>query len=175
MVRVPFPHNDLQKAFAAYDLWYKAGEEADSYRSIVSQDKFSMFLGDPRGPHRARQDDDRLINIYNPEVMKKIDLILGPNGYALLKMWKAQMPEAAACTYETYSTAFVRLGRYHDNHEDECLKELYRKFLICAWVDDDHNTVNVPGDLLEWVRILNGPHWETMLKAFMIRGQVGST
>src|SRR4051812_2392508 len=104
---------DLQKAFAAYDLWYKAGEETDIYRSIQSQDKFSMFLGDPRGPHRNKHQEDRLINIYNSEVMEKIELLLGPNGYALLKMWKAQMPEPETCTYNAYHEAFGRVGQYH--------------------------------------------------------------
>jgi hypothetical protein len=163
--------NDLQRAFAAYDLWYKAGEETDSYRSIVSQDKFSMFLGDPRGPHRAQEHVDRLINIYNPEVMKKINLILGPNGYALLKMWKAQMPEIVECSFSDFSIALHRL-KDHVDMSKEHWNKLRKRFLQVGWAENDNGAyerVAVPTDILEWINILNGPHWQTMLKAYEIK------
>lgn len=71
-----------QRAIAACQLWCKAFDRDWDNDGVFA---FARWTGDPMGPDRGY-----IINIYNPEVMKKVDIILGPNGYAMLKMWKAQ-------------------------------------------------------------------------------------
>jgi len=74
-------NNDVIKAWKLWSQVYLGVK----YSHIQSLIVFAKFTGDPYDHERANY-----INIHNPEVMRKINLINGPNGLALLKMWKAQ-------------------------------------------------------------------------------------
>lgn len=71
-------------AIAACRKWLEVFRPGDHFCSIHIHE-FAAFTGDPTTSER-----NFIINIENPEVMKIVDIILGPNGYTLLKMWKAQ-------------------------------------------------------------------------------------
>lgn len=70
------------RGIQAWHRWAAVFEQDGSRESLF---KFAEWTGDAASPAR-----DIIINVNNPEVMKKIDIILGPNGYTMLKMWKAQ-------------------------------------------------------------------------------------
>lgn len=73
--------NRMFKAFNRYLKVYGLQDDDD----ITRLKKFAEFTGDPFNGDRGI-----LVNTDNPKVMAKVDLILGPNGYTLLKMWKIQ-------------------------------------------------------------------------------------
>lgn len=75
-------HRDALAAWVKWATVIGCPTDADSLY------KFSEFIGDPcKGERRY------IINIENPEIVKRIILINGPNGHALLKMWIAQNGE----------------------------------------------------------------------------------
>lgn len=70
------------KAIRAWHTWAAVFGRDATFESIC---EFAVWTGDPPSDIRSS-----IINVNNPEVMKKIEAILGPNGHTLLKMWKAQ-------------------------------------------------------------------------------------
>lgn len=79
-------NDKLNKMHAAFTLWRSTFKYDKTY---VTLQAFAAFLGDPFNPYDAKR-QNMIVNIDNPEVMKKIDIILGPNGLTILKMWKIQ-------------------------------------------------------------------------------------
>lgn len=76
------------RALQALDLWKaEVGWQSNDYEAVFA---FAAALGDPYEVGR-----DQIINTDNPEVMRKIDMILGPNGTTLLKVMIIQAKEAA--------------------------------------------------------------------------------
>lgn len=69
----------------AWKLWAKVFGQNENYASLHA---FARWTGDPYPTEGDLR--DIIVNTNNPEVMKKIEAILGPNGHTLLKMWKAQ-------------------------------------------------------------------------------------
>lgn len=71
-----------QQAVSAWGKWARVLDQPTNIKSMY---RFTEFLGHPH------KDGCRyVIDIDNPEVMKKVELILGPNGHTLLKMWAIQ-------------------------------------------------------------------------------------
>lgn len=75
------------------------------------------------------------------------------------------------CSMAAYSIAFGRLGDFHRSLPNEPhTRSLYRKLLRAQWASLSEGLVDA-SEFAEWVPILNGPHWETLLKAYVIREQ----
>lgn len=85
MVKIRWPRSLRNDMFMAFHKWEKVFE-IEGGRDAENLIKFAEFTGDPF--HEDKR--NMYVNTENPEVMEKVDLINGPNGYTLLKMWKHQ-------------------------------------------------------------------------------------
>ena len=86
------------RASKAFHMYRKVFNSPSFAEGMV---QFAAFLGDPYDGERTAY-----VNIHNPDVLNKIDMILGPHGMTILKMWKAQQePDdgASKATQETIS------------------------------------------------------------------------
>lgn len=82
---------DNSKAIDAYKIWAEVQTEKMADSSIF---KFAEFLGDAFGDHRKNKAARlAVVNIYNPEVMEKVEKILGPHGKTYIKIMEAQQDE----------------------------------------------------------------------------------
>ncbi len=72
-------------AVVACRAWAKvfASDKTPSYLTMLS---FAEFLGCPYQSGLR----DKIVDMHDPEILRKVQNILGPNGYTYLKMLKAQ-------------------------------------------------------------------------------------
>lgn len=81
---MPYIFEDDKAAIAAGDKWATmAGVLKDRNHMYA----FAAWLGDPFHPDSGR---DKIVDMDKPEIRRKVELINGPNGHTILKMFEAQ-------------------------------------------------------------------------------------
>jgi hypothetical protein len=71
------------KALDAHGKWAKAVNKMPSYNTMV---EFTGWLGDPF-PREGVPATEILINVYNPEVRRQLDMLTGPHAETMMKVF----------------------------------------------------------------------------------------
>lgn len=74
--------SDQKLALKAWRLWAKETGKGETTRSLY---EFADYLGDP-----WYGDRNDIVNMDNPIVRRRVELLTGPNGYTMLKVLLVQ-------------------------------------------------------------------------------------